>query len=113
MRPSIIGKKGGSRGLIESKNGRNHHMKIPLKLYAKLGKYLPNNASKNQTVIEGAGRKLATCSWRDLALDDPSAPRSIDIGGLSSNTSGPYRACFACQKTGRRQSTASYDKKCL
>ena len=27
-------------------------MKITLKLYAKLGKYHPNNASKNQAVIE-------------------------------------------------------------
>ena len=27
-------------------------MKITLKLYAKLGKYLPPNASKNQAVIE-------------------------------------------------------------
>ena len=34
------------------KNGQNHHMKITLKLYAKVGKYLPDNASKNQAVIE-------------------------------------------------------------
>ena len=27
-------------------------MKITLKLYAKLGKYLPVNASKNQAIIE-------------------------------------------------------------
>ena len=36
----------------ETTNGQDHHMKITLKLFTKLGKYLPENASKNQAIIE-------------------------------------------------------------
>ena len=37
---------------LKAKNELDQHMKITLKLYAKLGQYLPENASKNEATIE-------------------------------------------------------------
>ena len=37
---------------LKAKNELDQHMKITLKLYAKLGKYLPEKASKNEATIE-------------------------------------------------------------